>query len=392
MKLLYLIPSLANSGGMERVLTQKVNFLVENFDYQVTVVTTEMDDDVIPFFSLNPSINVVNFKLFFNDQFNLSFIEKLIGTNKLLKIYKKKLECFIEDNNIDICISMGAKELEFLYKMNTPCKRVYEAHFSKGIRTRTLLENKGNNFIWRSIAKIRELQSVYQTRSLDKMIVLTDKSKSEWSSTNSNVTVIPNPSSIEPTLEFPNYDSKQVITIGRLEYEKGYDLLIKSWLGVHDKHPEWILNIYGNGRLKDQLQSLINESGLNASVHLCGITDKVSTKLLESAFLVLSSRYEGLPMVMLESMACGVPMVAFDCETGPAELIDSDDCGLLVRNGDVVSLTSKINQMIEDPDSRMNMSKVAKRKSESYVIDKIMQKWDVLFKDLVASNVKEKDR
>ena len=224
------------------------------------------------------------------------------------------------------------------------------------------------------------------------MIVLTDKSKSEWSSTNSNVTVIPNPSSIEPTLEFPNYDSKQVITIGRLEYEKGYDLLIKSWLGVHDKHPEWILNIYGNGRLKDQLQSLINESGLNASVHLCGITDKVSTKLLESAFLVLSSRYEGLPMVMLESMACGVPMVAFDCETGPAELIDSDDCGLLVRNGDVVSLTSKINQMIEDPDSRMNMSKVAKRKSESYVIDKIMQKWDVLFKDLVASNVKEKDR
>lgn len=379
LNVLYLIPSLEKSGGMERVLSQKVNFLSKSKNYSVTIITTEMEEGVSPFFSLDHNVKVVNFELFFNDKFQLHFFKKIIETKKILKTYRSLLLNYLEANNIDICISMGGKELEFLYKLNHPCKKIYEAHFSKGIRTRTLLAAKGNHLLWRLIAKFREFQSILQTRKLDKVIVLTEKSAHEWGFTNDNVIVIPNPSSFKPMDKYPDYDSKKVIAVGRLEFEKGFDLLLQAWCIIRLKYPEWTLNIFGDGSQKVHLEKMIIANNLQEYAFLKGVSQNISEELLKGSFLVLSSRYEGMPMVMLESMACGLPMVAFDCETGPAELIHSNDCGLLVKNGSVDDLANKIIQMIENDSERFNMSKAAKIKSEQYVIEKIMLRWEILF-------------
>ncbi|BCT87681.1 glycosyl transferase [Acinetobacter variabilis] len=382
-KIIYLIPSLSNSGGMERVLTQKANSLVKSGKYSISIITTDMAETEKPFFALDPQIKVVHFGLFFNEKFELPILKKIFETRKLLKLYKSKLINYLETNQVDICISMGGKDLEFLYQIDHPCKKLYEAHFSKGIRTRTLLINKGNSIIWRLIAKLREFQIVLQTKTLDKVVVLTEKSASDWKYTNNNVIVIANPSSFEPLIQYPDLESKTVAAVGRLEYEKGFDLLIQAWCVVKYKYPEWKLCIYGDGSQKYILEKIILDNNLKCEVILKGVTQNVSAELLKSSFLVLSSRYEGMPMVMLESMACGLPMVAFDCETGPSELIESSDCGILVKNGSINDLSCKIIEMIENKEKRIQMSIRAKEKSHNYTIDKIIDQWDILFSELL---------
>lgn len=383
MKILYFIPSLSNSGGMERVLTQKINYLAENYAYNISVITTEMADDEKPFFHLHQSIKLYKFKIFFNENYNQKFVLKIFNTYTKIIKYKNELEFFLLNHKFDILISMGGKELEFLYKIHHPSKKVYEAHFCNGIRTRNLLQNKGNNFFWRYIAFLRELQIVKQTKSLDALVVLTEKSKEEWLKTNQNVLVIPNPSSIKT---FPNQydvDSRRVISLGRLEYEKGFDLLIKAWKKVSSYYPEWRLDIYGAGSLETELNDLISELDITNFIKLRGVTHQVSCELLNGSFYVLPSRYEGLPLVMLECLACGLPMVAFDCETGPSDIIENDDCGLLVKNGDIEELSLKIIDMINMAEKRLELSKACTLKSEKYAVDNIMSSWKDLFESMV---------
>lgn len=381
--LLYFIPSLHKAGGMERVLTQKVNYLAKNGSYNISIITTDMPDYVEPFFQLDKNIKLYKFKLFFNDIYNNNFISKTIYTYKKLIEYKNLLDLFLSKNKIDVLISMGGKELEFLYKVQHPAKKIYEAHFSNGIRTRNLLANKSNSFFWKYIAKLRELQIIKQTKKLDALVVLTEKSKDEWLKTNENVLVIPNPSSIKT---FPNQydvDSRRVISLGRLEYEKGFDLLIKAWSRVIVLYPIWKLDIYGTGSFEKKLNNLIGELGLTDSVQLRGVTQQVSYELMNSSFYVLPSRYEGLPLVMLECLACGLPMVAFDCETGPSDIIEDNDCGLLVKNGDIEELSLKIIDMINMAEKRLVLSKACTLKSEKYAVDNIMSSWKNLFESMV---------
>lgn len=383
LNIVYFIPSLTNAGGMERVLTQKVNYLAKSGKYNISVITTDMPDGEEPFFQLDKEVKVYRFKLFFNDIYNDNFISKIINTYKKLTEYRKLLELFLSKNKVDVLISMGGKELEFLYKVQHPAKKIYEAHFSNGIRTRNLLANKGNSFFWKYIAKLRELQIIKQTKKLDALVVLTEKSKDEWLKTNENVLVIPNPSSIKT---FPNQydvDSRRVISLGRLEYEKGFDLLIKAWSRVITLYPMWKLDIYGSGSLVNSLKDLIQELNLTSSVQLCGVTQQVSSELLKSSFYVLPSRYEGLPLVMLECLACGLPMVAFDCETGPSDIIENNDCGLLVSNGDIEELSLKIIDMIKMAEKRLVLSKACTLKSEKYAVDNIMSRWKDLFESMV---------
>ena len=383
MNLLYFIPSLHKAGGMERVLTQKVNYLAETGLYNICIITTDMSVYDKPFFNLHESIKVHRFELFFNEIYKLKFSLKTLKTYEKLQQYRKKIEIFLENNKVDICISMGGKELEFLYKIRHQSKKIYEAHFSNGIRTRNLLQNKGNNFFWRYIAFLRELQIVKQTKSLDALVVLTEKSKEEWSKTNKNVLVIPNPSSIKTLSNQYDIGSKRVISLGRLEYEKGFDLLIKAWEKVSSHYSEWRLDIYGAGSLETELNDLISELDITNFIKLRGVTNQVSCELLNSSFYVLPSRYEGLPLVMLECLACGLPIVAFDCETGPSDIIENNDCGLLANNGDIEELSLKIIDMIEMAEKRLVLSKACTLKSEKYAVDNIMSKWKNLFESIV---------
>jgi glycosyltransferase involved in cell wall biosynthesis len=216
--------------------------------------------------------------------------------------------------------------------------------------------------------------------------VLTNQDKNQWEKTHKNVLHIPNPATFE-VREREGVDYKSVISVGRLDPQKGYSMLIDTWVLVKDKHPEWMLNIFGTGDLKEQLEGKINALGLKGNVNLKGKSDEIENEYLKSSFFVMSSLYEGLPMVLLESMSCGLPVVSFDCEWGPREIIKDGYNGFLVETGDVNQLADKICQMIENHELRKTMSLNALEVAKKYDISIVMKKWDALFKELKNSNV-----
>lgn len=387
MNVMYFIPSISTSGGMERVLAEKVNYLAGVDGYKVFIVTTEMNNNEKPFFKFDSSINIINFQLNFNENFKNDFLKKIIKTKKLLKIYEDKLKQIVASNNIDICITMGGKELEFIGNLNLNCKTIYESHFNKNFRSSFLKAHNKNNLFWSLFGKFRDWQHAVQASKLDKIVVLTDENLKKWSNTDNRVVKIVNPSPLKNITDCrPELGSKRVIAIGKLDTQKGFDMLIETWSIVYQKHPDWRLDIFGVGDLKNLLNDLINKHNLSDVVKLAGVTIDVKRELLNSSFLVLSSRFEGLPMVLIEGISCGLPLVAFDCETGPREIITSNDCGLLIENGNIYALANGINQLIENPDLLTIMSENGINKSSTYQLDKVMKKWILLFEELLYTN------
>lgn len=391
MNILYLIPSLTNSGGMERVLTDKVNYLTKTGKYNVIIVTTDMQDNEIPFYELDSRVSVVNFKIYFNSIFSLNLISKINKNKKLLGLYEENLLSFIAEHQVDICVSMGAKEIEFFSKLDASVVKIFESHFNPTVRSSFIADHKGSALFWRILGKYRDWQYLQQTKNLDQVVVLTKNAQIEWKKTHNNVCLINNPSPFAAIkYKVNDKEYKRAIAIGRLEDQKGFDLLIESWRNVYYKYPNWRLDIFGEGSKKDLLQKKINENNLDQVITLKGVTRNVQQELLTSDFYVMSSRYEGLPMVLLESIANGLPIVSFDCPTGPAEIIENNDCGILVLNGNIKDLSEKIIIMIENVDVRKKMSTIAIEKSKKYSIELIMRQWEQLFTEMLSNKTRNK--
>jgi glycosyltransferase involved in cell wall biosynthesis len=179
-------------------------------------------------------------------------------------------------------------------------------------------------------------------------------------------------------------DRKVIVAAGRLVRQKGYDLLVKAYAEVAPAHPDWSLRIFGSGRDRTKLTRMIAERGLDKWVELCGSTPDLGSELAEASVFVLSSRYEGMPMVILEAMSKGLPVVAFDCPTGPGELISHGDDGLLVPAGDVAGLAAALRKIIEDDGLRRRLGERARRSARAYELPEIGARWEELIDELVG--------
>jgi glycosyltransferase involved in cell wall biosynthesis len=186
----------------------------------------------------------------------------------------------------------------------------------------------------------------------------------------------------QPRLPPAALEAKVLVAAGRLERQKGFDLLLDAFALVSAEHPDWQLWIFGSGRCKPALAAQIERLGLTGRAHLKGATDRLDERFAEASVFVLSSRFEGLPMVLLESAAAGLPAVAFDCPTGPAEVIDHGASGLLVPPQDVPALAAGISALIEAPDRRRAMGARALQKSTNYSITETAGMWQDLFAEL----------
>ena len=175
--------------------------------------------------------------------------------------------------------------------------------------------------------------------------------------------------------------SKVVIAVGRLTRQKGFDLLIRAWADVARKHPDWTLRIYGTGVERPALKRLIADHRLAGRVRLMGRTDRIGDAYAQASVFVLSSRHEGLPMVILEAMSKGLPVVSFDCPTGPAEVV-TDDNGILVPNGDVPGLAQALSEVMADDERRVRLGKGAQETAAKYEAATIARRWVELVEDL----------
>jgi glycosyltransferase involved in cell wall biosynthesis len=221
---------------------------------------------------------------------------------------------------------------------------------------------------------------------LDAVTVLTEHDLATYrEATGGRVRLELIPNGIPPAQMPPaELENKVLVAAGRLSKQKGFDMLIEAFGMIAERHPDWQLRIFGWGNHRAKLAAQIGELGLGDQVRLMGTTRKLEEELAGASAYVLSSRFEGLPMVLLEALTVGLPAVAFDCPTGPAEIIKDGYNGLLIPPGDVPALAEGMARMIEQPDERRAMGKAALASGDRYAIDTVKVSWERLFADLAA--------
>ena len=374
MRILYCIPALWNSGGMERVLTQKVNWLAAHTAHEITILTTERVPAGSPehYFPLSEKVKAVSLDIDFNADYSKPLPAKYFAHMSRMRAYERALRGYIGEHRIDLCISLCGKEIAFLRRL--PCRTMVEMHFAKDQRRQLLMANH-RGWFWSLAGRVRTWQLVRAVRPLERLVVLTESDKKAWEEAGCrNVTVIPNPCSLEG-LKIPMKPKKKtILAVGRLHEQKGFDMLLQAWQAIEKEYPERTLRIVGEGPRRAELEAQAGTLGLK-HVSLAGRTENVADEYSEASLFVLSSRYEGLPLALIEAMWSGVPCVAFDCPQGPAELLDQER-GWLVPVNDVEKLTEQIEYVISHPDEAQERARKAQQFAHAtYSEQTIMPEW-----------------
>ncbi len=363
MKLLYITNGINGAGGLERVLSVKASYLAEQYNYGVTILSLN-NNDSNPFYQFSNKINFVSIKVQGNVLNYIKYYTK--GLQEQVDAIQPDIVCVCDD---------GLKAFFIPQFLRTKAPIIYERHVSKEIE---MTEN--SHSFKKNIVKLKWFLMRLLAPSFSKFIVLTKGNVQEWKALK-NVHIIPNPLSF-----FPNQSSrlqnKKVIAVGKQGYQKGYDRLLNAWKLVHEKQPDWELEIYGTIKEEYKLQELAYELGIGNVVHFYPPEKDIQTKYLDASIYVMSSRFEGFGMVLIEAMACGLPCISFDCPHGPADVISNNEDGFLVDNGDCRQLAEAIITLIEDEASRVKMGRNAKENVKRFMTALVVQEWDILFKML----------
>lgn len=376
-KIVYCIPALYFAGGMERVLTLKANYLSEQFGYDITIILTDGKDKPL-FYPLSKKIKVINLNLGFEDLWNRPFIKKSILYLRKQYQYKKRLTKELIQIRPDFTISLMRREINFINTIRDGSKKIGEIHINRA-HYRTF-EDHETNFFKALFSKYWANTLVDKICQLDHFVVLTETDKNAWREVE-NISVIPNPLSFTPKL-FSSLTNKRVIVVGRYCHEKGYDHLLQAWSIVQNENTEWQLVIFGEGD-RSAYEQMINDLHIDRNrCVLNGRTSDIQSEYINSSLAVCSSRFEGFGLVIAEAMACGLPVVSFDCPWGPRSIISDGKDGLLVENGNIKKLAEAMLLLMQNSDLRTSMGKNAREGIKRFNIDTIANKWKELFDSL----------
>ena len=377
LKIVYLTPALYMAGGVERVLTLKANYFAEHFGYDVTIMLTEGKGKPF-FYPLSNKIKVVNLDIGFEELWHCSFLRKIWVYLHKQRIYKRKLTEELMRIRPDITVSLLRREINFINSIKDGSRKIGELHINRANYRNFKTEDA--SVVKRVFAKFWSHGLLSHLRKLEKLVVLTEKDKESWIELD-NVVTIPDPLSFEPSSVSP-LTEKRVVAVARYSHEKGIDLLLQAWAEVEKNCLDWRLDVYGDGdrRVYEQLMDQLQINSSCCCLH--GRTNDVEKEYNRSSLFVLSSRFEGFGMVITEAMACGLPVVAFDCPWGPRFIILDEEDGLLVENGNVEQLAQAIVRLIQHPELRRRMSEKALNNVQRFKIDLIAQRWKTLFDEV----------
>lgn len=376
MKIVYCIAKTHGSGGMERVLSTKANFLSKR-GYEIVIITTDQCGKE-SFFPLEDGIRCYDLGINYETNNGKTFLNKLIHYPIKQQKHKQRLSVLLNELHADIVISMFCNDASFVSDIKDGSKKILEIHFSKFKRIQY-----GRKGLWGIADRLRSKNDERIVKKFDRFVVLTHEDRAYWGNL-FNIEVIPNPLPFR-TRTFAELKNKKVIAIGRYEHQKGFDLLIAAWAIVNKTHPDWNLDIIGEGDLRGHLQRLISDRQLDDSISLIPPTNQLDNIYRQSSILVMSSRYEGFGMVLAEAQSFGVPVISFACKCGPRDIISHGIDGYLVFELDVERLADRIIELIDNFDLRKLMGQAARENSERFLQSRIMNNWLTLFDDLTIN-------
>jgi len=370
MKLLYLIAGTYRAAGMEKVLADKANWLVRH-GYDIVIATTDQRGQE-PAFEMDPAIRTVDLGINYEETNGAHFLKKAALFPLKQIRHRKALKALLEKEQPDITVSMFCNDASFLPKIKDGSKKVLEVHFSRFKRLQY-----GRKGIWALADRFLSERDLKHVQAFDRFVVLTREDKGYWGDL-PNMVVIPN--GVERKDPSP-LNAHTVIAVGRYSFQKALDRLVEAWSRIEDRG-DWKLKLVGDGECRERLFAFINEMGVCDSVELTGVQKDMEAVYRNASVLALSSRYEGLPMVILEAQAHGIPVVSFDCQCGPKDTIQDGVNGRLVPEGDIDALARALDETIHDPEGIRRMGAAAYETALQWEPETIMKLWNNLFKGL----------
>ena len=378
MKILIIHRSFALVGGAERVIIDKANYLSRQ-GHEVMLVSYEQGQHSLPY-ALQQNVKFIDLDCRFFTLAKYSILTRLLKFLRLKRKLKASLKHTITDYSPNVVVL--ASDWQFLISIVLSAAGsipvIAEFHNAYDFITKKIgdvkngVKAKLTGFYYRSSLKHFEQCAC--------LVSLTENDARHWRNHSKHVVVIPNPVTLYPESinDIPKEDGR-ILCVGRLNDQKRIDRLITAFSMLADNYPNWHVDVFGEGDKKDVLQEQINSCHLQNRFFLHEPTKTIYDEYKKSQFLVLSSAYEGRPLVLIEAMACGLPCVSFDCPSGPAEIIDDGTTGLLAVKDDVIDLATKMEWMMIHDNERYEMGRNARMAAEVYKPSNIMHKWENLY-------------
>lgn len=382
LKIVYCTPALYMAGGEERVLTLKANYLADVLGFDVTIILTEGNGQPL-FYTLSERVHTINLDIDFEALWTCSFLQKIPTYIKKQHRYKQLLSKTLKELRPDITISMMRREINFLTSIDDGSHKIGEIHVNRDHFRN--FEGKPN-VVKRLFAFFWQRSLIKHLKQLDKFVVLTDEDARLWPEL-SNVITIPDMLSFVPKRISP-MTRLRLISVGRYCYQKGFDLLLEAWAVAQNMAPQWRLDIYGDGD-REPYERIIDDLKIDRSrCELHGRTQDIESEFVNSSLSVCSSRFEGFGLVIVEAMACGLPVVAFNCQYGPSSIISDGKDGLLIKSGNVLAFAYALAYMMNDEDQRRQMAKEALLTVNHFKLENIMEQWRQLFEEVCSRQQK----
>lgn len=360
-KIGFLINNMSNGGGTERVVSIIANGLFER-GYEVSIISCRKGEYTR--YTINSGIQLLSLN---GENINNAVLRKWKSFNRLKNI--------VEEKKIDIMIAVDVALYIYLFPLHLikKCKCIAWEHFNYYISPNYLVD------ISRKLG----------ARFADCTVVLGKQDKENYEKNLKyikKIETIYNPIALDLSGN-ADITKKRIIAIGRLEKQKGFDLLIEIWRKLENGFPEWTLDIYGEGSLHNELQNKIDIYDLK-QINLCGYTSNVEHELLNSSIFALTSRYEGFGLVLIEAQAKGVPCISFNCNEGPQEIIDDGVNGYLIEKENIDEFVEKLGVMMREESLRKEFSANTKKDLSKFAPETILDKWNLLLVELLNQGTK----
>jgi glycosyltransferase involved in cell wall biosynthesis len=367
MKITFLVNSLGNSGGMERVLSTKANYLAEQANYEITIlVKYSITHDL--FFKFSSKIKIISL--------NIKNHNRIIHFTNI--IYEKRVLRYLISNRQNFVIGFFGDELNFLYRIKDGSIKIQEFHFSKNYLIHLVNYSRRLKFIFLHKIKVIFIQNKqeFYSKKYNAVVLLTHKDKELWRQhgVEKNTIVIPNPVSFRIN-EKSKQETKKFIAIGRLTVQKGFYDLIMAFSMAHQHILDWTLDIYGEGQDFVFLKTTIDNNNLQDKIKILTPEVNIEKHLVQASVFLFPSIYEGFGLVLTEAMECGLPIIAYDCECGPSEIIKDGEDGFLVPVGDIEILSKRMVELAKNQDLRKHFATNAVNNVNRFYTENIMKEW-----------------